>query len=55
MTTTKQDTEFAEHIACNALEEAISWIAQNIPPQEVFHHEDLEYWAKNNGFILEDE
>ena len=61
MPTAAQDHEFANEIACNvnitevvinknALKNAISWIATNLSPEDVFPEEDLEAWAEANGY-----
>ena len=61
MPTAAQDQEFADEMACNvnitrvvinknALKNAVSWIATNLSPEEVFPEEHLEAWAEANGY-----
>ena len=59
-TTSKQDQAFFEEailhtIACEILlNRSIEWIAKNLRPEDVFRHDLLEVWARNNGYV-EDE
>jgi hypothetical protein len=61
MPTGSQDKQFAEKmrdnsevsVGSNALDEAIEWIAENIAPEDVFHHTKLEAWAESNGYVKE--
>lgn len=39
----------------NMLDEAIDWIRHNREPNDVFDVLQLEDWAKENGFVHEDE
>lgn len=51
MTTANQDNEFiAALISRDLLEEAISWIAKNLNPEDVFDRRTLEAWANDNGY-----
>jgi len=43
----------SEVISSSALEEAISWIKSNLEPEEVFDKNQLEEWAKTNGYVKE--
>lgn len=53
-TTVKQDNDFIKYVIPESfLEEAISWIAYNMNPEEVFSENDLEHWAINNGYNKE--
>ena len=36
------------------LDEAISWIQDNLNPDDVFSDDDLEGWATDNGFVEEE-
>jgi hypothetical protein len=35
------------------LDDAVSWIQNNLEPDDVFSAEQLETWAENNGYKLE--
>lgn len=35
------------------LDLAVDWIWQNLDPEDVFCDEDLEGWARDNGFMKE--
>ena len=35
------------------LDDSVSWIQNNLEPDEVFSAEQLEKWAENNGYKLE--
>ena len=37
-------------ISGDLLDDAITWIASNLPPEDVFPTSDLEYWAEDNGY-----
>jgi hypothetical protein len=51
-TTSRQDEAFIKAvISPQLLEEAISWIQDNISPEEVFADAQLAAWAESNGFI----
>lgn len=64
MPTGNQDKLFAEEMAASvdettvkmsssSLDNAISWIQDNLDPDDVFTKEQLIEWAENNGFIKE--
>lgn len=64
MPTGNQDKLFAEEMAASvdettvkmsssSLDNAISWIQDNLEPDDVFTKEQLIEWADNNGFIKE--
>lgn len=45
---------FAEAlIPTNLLDDAVSWIQDNVDPVDVFTREQLSDWALNNGFVEE--
>lgn len=57
-----QDKKFAElmrdqvdevKISHAALDEAITWIADNLEPDDVFPNNQLERLAESNGFVKE--
>ena len=33
------------------LEDAVSWIAQTLSPEQVFGRDELHEWAKENGYV----
>jgi hypothetical protein len=35
------------------LDDSVSWIQNNLEPDDVFSAEQLEAWAENNGYKLE--
>jgi hypothetical protein len=35
------------------LDDSVSWIQNNLEPDDVFSAEQLETWAENNGYKLE--
>lgn len=37
------------------LEKALDWISYNLNPEDVFEHDDLVEWAKENDFVRVDE
>jgi hypothetical protein len=50
--TWKQREAFIERmIPSTLLQEAIDWIAENLPPEEVFSIDDLSEWALENEFL----
>lgn len=62
MPTGTQDKRFAEEMAANidetivkmsssSLDNAISWIQDELEPDDVFTVKQLTEWAENNGFI----
>lgn len=60
MITYRQREAFNERmIPSTLLADAIDWIAENLPPEEVFSVDDLDEWALDNEFVrlhpLEDE
>ena len=36
------------------LSEALDWIRDNLPPEEVFTESQLQEWATDNGYVPED-
>jgi hypothetical protein len=59
MPTTSQDKAFAEEMkdqideikmSSTALDAAISWIGDNLNPDDVFSEKQLQSWAENNGY-----
>lgn len=52
MATRLQDKNFADTLASpdGWLDTAIDWISTNLNPEEVFSHENLAQWARDNGF-----
>jgi hypothetical protein len=61
MATTAQDRIFAELMegqievkaSTGSLDEAISWIGNNLEPDDVFSIKELELWAELNGYVKE--
>lgn len=60
MPTTRQDSSFAQEatswvdevkMSNTALDNAISWMSDNLSPDDVFSHKQLSQWAENNGFV----
>jgi len=55
MSTGKQDRDFLEDVVGTLLlENAIDWISRNMEPEDVFSTQDLDRWAKNNGYVEEE-
>ena len=61
-TTSQQDRDFVEHVLEIVKESlagdqswVLDWVAQNFGPDDVFGDLDLSTWAKENGYILEEE
>lgn len=54
--TTGLSKSFASQILDTSflLDESIDWIKNNLSPEDVFDRIQLEDWANNNGFVLED-
>lgn len=49
MTTKKQDDAFIDAIVSSSLlEDAISWINDNLSPEDVFDNDILKIWADHN-------
>lgn len=40
-------------ISTNLLDDAVSWLQDNVDPVDVFTHEQLSDWALENGFTEE--
>jgi hypothetical protein len=56
MTTTRQESEFVRDVVSGTLlEDAISWIAGNMDPEDVFSDSQLRQWADENGLVESDE
>ena len=56
MISTAMKKDFVDHILdFDALLWAIDWIGKNVEPIEVYSDQQLEAWARNNGFVKEDE
>jgi len=53
MITLQQEREFIESIS-PSLDEVIEWIKRNLNPEDVFDENDLEAWAEDNGYFVED-
>ncbi len=64
MPTGNQDKLFAEEMAASvdettvkmsssSLDNAISWIQDNLDPDDVFTKGQLIEWAENNGYVKE--
>lgn len=56
MISLKERKAFADHALPSfesLLEDALSWIATNLSPDEVFSTAELESWAKNEGWTKE--
>lgn len=53
-TTIAQNQDFMDTIIQTSfLEDAISWIGENLDPEKVFPKEVLEAWAEAYGYIKE--
>lgn len=52
MATYKDNTNFTDSIINRSglLDEAIDWIVCNMRPEEVYDEDQLEEWAKDNGY-----
>lgn len=53
-TSTKQDREFVERLGEELSMDAtwvVEWVGENFEPHNVFSVDDLETWARDNGFI----
>ena len=37
------------------LETAIEWIRKNMEPEDVFSETDLQSWAENNGYVIDEQ
>lgn len=52
MSSYTQEKEFINSvISTSLLDDAISWIKDNLKPDDVFNAGDLENWAEDNGYI----
>lgn len=57
MATREQENSFAiEFDECviltkGALDVAIEWFRGHLAPDDVFHKDQLDHWAKSNGYI----
>jgi hypothetical protein len=40
-----------EIIPFGLLDEVVTWISEELAPEEVFFGEQLEEWARDNGFV----
>ena len=48
-----QDADFIKHVISNSLlEDAISWIAKNMNPADVFSQKQLDEWAEDEGYVM---
>ena len=55
MTSAYDDKEFIEAvIPGDLLEDAITWIKKNLNPEDVFPVEDLNEWAEDAGYTMEE-
>lgn len=53
-TTHNEDQSFiVSIIPTSLLEEAISWIKNNLYPEDVFEEDQLKLWAEENNFTKE--
>lgn len=55
MTTHKQDKEFSAHFMTETLPgdllaQAVQWIQDNLEIEEVFTFNQIENWARRNGY-----
>lgn len=56
MPTNRHDFDFSEemksHVEVNAksLDSAISWMQQNLEPEDIFSEKQLSNWAESNGY-----
>ena len=57
MVSTKDSREFGEQVfdTSDCLEDAIDWVSSRLTPEDVFHVSDLEEWALDNGYVLEEQ
>lgn len=55
--TAKQEDEFRESAVTTSvdMDNVIEWVAKYCDPEEVFSEDELEKWARENGFVKEDE
>ena len=55
-TSAGQDREFLESVVgSDLLENALSWISENLEPDDIFSTVVLETWAENHGFVLRED
>jgi hypothetical protein len=50
-TTNKQDQEFGNVF----LEKIINWISDNMEAEDIFSEDHLDRWAKDNGYVREED
>ena len=56
MASYKENKQFLSSVINeNLLDEAINWIKSNMNPDDVFDEDQLEEWAKDNGFVESEE
>jgi len=56
MPTPSENEHFIREVIGNdALEDAVEWIGQNLDPADVFSYSQLEEWALDNGFAMEED
>ena len=56
MLTTIQNRDFVSHLLPQyPLDEAIYWIAKNLRPADVFDASQLEEWAEENGYAVNED
>jgi len=36
------------------LDQIVEWISDNLEPEDVFSAEQLQEWARDNGYVAED-
>lgn len=52
----RQNKDFRDQLISESLlENALDWIANNLPPEDVFSEAQLEEWAIDTGFIKPDQ
>ncbi len=53
-TSISQDRQFiASVVSTSLLEDALAWIAFNLNPEDVFSDDELDSWARANGYTHE--
>ena len=53
--TAKQESDFLDAVISQGLlADSINWIQANLAPEEVFPMAELETWAEDNGYVIEE-
>lgn len=53
----KQEQQHRDYVinATSLLADSVAWIRDHLSPEDVFNDAELEAWALDNGYVLEDE